>query len=90
MGADVIITDTWVSMGMSENAHRLKKFENFQINKNLLDKTLKGTFVLHCLPAHRGEEITDDIIDGKNSLVLTEAENRLYTHQSILLWCLNL
>lgn len=90
VGADVIITDTWVSMGMSENAHRLKKFENFQINKNLLDKTLKGTFVLHCLPAHRGEEITDDIIDGKNSLVWTEAENRLYTHQSILLWCLNL
>lgn len=89
-GADVIITDTWVSMGMKHNLNRLKKFKNFQLNSKLVNKTKKDSFILHCLPAHRGEEITDEIIDGKNSLVWDEAENRLYTHQSILLWCLGL
>lgn len=88
-GADVIITDTWVSMGMSEDPKRIKKFKNFQINTKLLEKTMKKTYVLHCLPAHRGCEITNEIIDGENSLVWNEAENRLYTHQSILLWCLS-
>jgi ornithine carbamoyltransferase len=89
-GADVIITDTWVSMGMNQNLNRLKKFKNFQLNSKLVNKTKKDSFILHCLPAHRGEEITNEIIDGKNSLVWDEAENRLYTHQSILLWCLDL
>ena len=89
-GADVIITDTWVSMGMNQNLNRLKKFKNFQLNSKLVNKTEKDSFILHCLPAHRGEEITNEIIDGKNSLVWDEAENRLYTHQSILLWCLDL
>ncbi len=88
-GADVIITDTWVSMGMSEDPKRIKKFKNFQINTKLLEKTMKKTYILHCLPAHRGSEITNEIIDGENSLVWNEAENRLYTHQSILLWCLS-
>jgi len=87
-GADVIITDTWVSMGMDQNLNRLKKFKKFQLNSKLVNKTKKKSFILHCLPAHRGEEITNEIIDGKNSLVWDEAENRLYTHQSILLWCL--
>ena len=89
-GADVIITDTWVSMGMNQNLNRLKKFKNFQLNSKLVKKTEKDSFILHCLPAHRGEEITNEIIDGKNSLVWDEAENRLYTHQSILIWCLDL
>ena len=89
-GADVIITDTWVSMGMNQNLNRLKKFKNFQLNSKLVNKTEKESFILHCLPAHRGEEITNEIIDGKNSLVWDEAENRLYTHQSILIWCLDL
>ena len=87
-GADVIITDTWVSMGMDQSMNRLKKFKKFQLNSKLVNKTKKKSFILHCLPAHRGEEITNEIIDGKNSLVWDEAENRLYTHQSILLWCL--
>ena len=87
-GADVVITDTWVSMGMDQNLNRLKKFKKFQLNSKLVNKTKKKSFILHCLPAHRGEEITNEIIDGKNSLVWDEAENRLYTHQSILLWCL--
>ena len=88
VGADVVITDTWVSMGMSNNPRRLEKFKDFQINASLLEKTKKLTYILHCLPAHRGCEITDEVIDGENSLVWTEAENRLYVHQSILLWCL--
>ena len=89
-GADVVITDTWVSMGMDQNLNRLKKFKKFQLNSKLVNKTEKDSFILHCLPAHRGEEITNEIIDGKNSLVWDEAENRLYTHQSILIWCLDL
>ena len=88
LNADVIITDTWVSMGMKSNPKRVKKFEKFQINKDLLKQTGRDTYFLHCLPAHRGCEVTDEIIDGENSLVWTEAENRLYAHQSILLWCL--
>ena len=89
-GADVIVTDTWVSMGMKEDPKRLKKFERFQVNMSLMEKTQKQTLFLHCLPAHRGCEVTDEIIDGRNSLVWSEAENRLYAHQAILLWCLNL
>tara|TARA_B100000900_G_scaffold382135_1_gene369096 strand:+ start:74 stop:976 length:903 start_codon:yes stop_codon:yes gene_type:complete len=86
--ADVIITDTWVSMGMKSDPVRLAKFKKFQINKNLFCKTNRKTYFLHCLPAHRGCEVTDEIIDSKNSLVWSEAENRLYAHQAILLWCL--
>ena len=86
--ADVVVTDTWVSMGMKNSPERLKKFKKFQINKELLSKTNKKTFFLHCLPAHRGCEVTDEVIDGENSLVWNEAENRLYVHQAILLWCL--
>ena len=86
--ADVIITDTWVSMGMEDNPERLRKFKNFQINNKLISETNRETYFLHCLPAHRGCEVTDEIIDGKNSLVWNEAENRLYAHQAILLWCL--
>tara|TARA_B100000963_G_C22610313_1_gene664559 strand:- start:421 stop:1326 length:906 start_codon:yes stop_codon:yes gene_type:complete len=89
-GADVIVTDTWVSMGMENDPERIKKFEKFQVNKELLEKTNKETFFLHCLPAHRGSEVTNEIIDGENSLVWREAENRLYAHQAILLWCLNI
>ncbi|MBS91702.1 MAG: ornithine carbamoyltransferase [Rickettsiales bacterium] len=88
IGADVLITDTWVSMGMKDKKKRLEKFKAFQINSKLMKLTKKKTFFLHCLPAHRGCEVTDEIIDGKNSLVWSEAENRLYVHQSILLWCL--
>ena len=73
---------------MKKKENIIQKFKKFQINKSLLKKTKKPTKVLHCLPAHRGQEITDDIIDGKYSLVWDEAENRLYAHQAILLWCL--
>ena len=87
-GADVLITDTWESMGMKKTDNTLKYFKKFQINSNLLKQTKKKTFILHCLPAHRGNEITNEVIDGKHSLVWNEAQNRLYAHQSILFWCL--
>ena len=86
--SDVVITDTWVSMGMKKNPDKINKFKDFQINKELLTNSKKDIYFLHCLPAHRGVEVSDEIIDGKNSLVWDEAENRLYIHQSILLWCL--
>ena len=73
---------------MNKQDDTLKKFKKFQINSSLLNKTQKKSLILHCLPAHRGNEITDEIIDGKNSLVWNEAQNRLYAHQSILFWCL--
>ena len=76
-------------MGMKDDPDRIKKFKKFQVNKKLLGKTNKKTFFLHCLPAHRGYEVTNEIIDGESSLVWSEAENRLYAHQAILLWCLN-
>ena len=88
IGADVLITDTWESMGMNKQDDTLKKFKKFQINSSLLNKTQRKSLILHCLPAHRGNEITDEIIDGKYSLVWNEAQNRLYAHQSILFWCL--
>ena len=87
-GADVLITDTWESMGMKKKDNTLKHFKKFQINSNLLKQTKKKTFILHCLPSHRGNEITNEVIDGKHSLVWNEAQNRLYAHQSILFWCL--
>jgi|TARA_B100000287_G_scaffold434622_1_gene499612 ornithine carbamoyltransferase len=86
--SDVIITDTWESMGVKKNKKILQSFEKFRVDSKLMAKTKKKTSFLHCLPAHRGSEVTDEIIDGENSLVWDEAQNRLYAHQAILLWCL--
>ncbi len=86
--ADVVITDTWESMGIKKDKQMLKNFHKFRVDAQLMSQTTKDSFFLHCLPAHRGCEVTNEIIDGKNSLVWDEAQNRLYAHQSILLWCL--
>jgi len=86
--ADVVITDTWESMGVKKDKQKLKKFHKFRVDSKLMSQAKKDSFFLHCLPAHRGCEVTDEIIDGKNSLVWDEAQNRLYAHQSILMWCL--
>jgi ornithine carbamoyltransferase len=89
-GADVLYTDTWVSMGQEAEAdERRKTFNNYQINDELLRKTGKKTIVLHCLPAHRGEEITDAVIDGSQSAVFQQAENRLHAQKAILVHLLN-
>ena len=75
-------------MGQKKDKKKLKNFSKFRVDSKLISKTNKSSFFLHCLPAHRGSEVTNEIIDGKNSLVWDEAQNRLYAHQSILLWCL--
>ena len=86
----MVITDTWSSMGTKESKVRLSKFSKYQVNKKLMDIAKKNAIFLHCMPAHRGQEVTSDVIDGKNSLVLEEAFNRLHVQKSILLWCLNM
>ncbi len=85
--ADVIYTDVWTSMGQeAEREERLQKFAPFQVNAALLAKAPKHAKVLHCLPAHRGEEVTDDVLDGPQSAVFDQAENRLHAQKAILEW----
>jgi ornithine carbamoyltransferase len=83
--ADAIYTDVWVSMGQEEKAEEKKeKFKGYQLNSKLLSCAKKDAIVLHCMPAHRGEEITDDVIDGPQSAVFDQAENRLHTQKALL------
>jgi ornithine carbamoyltransferase len=85
INADVLYTDVWTSMGQeTEHKERKKIFKNYQINKKLLGEAKKDAIVMHCLPAHRGEEITADVIDGPHSVVIDEAENRLHVQKAIL------
>ncbi|GAA4679859.1 ornithine carbamoyltransferase [Gordonia humi] len=88
-GADVLVTDTWVSMGQEgDGLDRVGPFRPYQINDALLGRAAHGAIVLHCLPAHRGEEITDEVIDGPASVVFDEAENRLHAQKALLTWLL--
>jgi ornithine carbamoyltransferase len=88
-GADVVVTDTWTSMGQeNDGLDRVRPFRPFQVNGDLLSLADPGVVVLHCLPAHRGHEITDDVIDGPKSAVWDEAENRLHAQKALLVWLL--
>jgi ornithine carbamoyltransferase len=88
-GVDVIVTDTWTSMGQeNDGLDRVRPFRPFQINGELLKLADPDAVVLHCLPAHRGHEITDDVIDGPQSAVWDEAENRLHAQKALLVWLL--
>ena len=86
-GADCVITDTWVSMGDTDHDERLEALEPFQVDANLMGEAAREAVFLHCLPAHRGEEVTDEVIDGPQSLIWDEAENRIHAQKSILAWC---
>jgi len=87
--ADVIYTDTWTSMGQEkEAARRRRDFKEFQLNKAMLKHASRDALVMHCLPAHRGEEITDEVIDGPQSVVLDQAENRLHAQKAVMVWLL--
>jgi ornithine carbamoyltransferase len=88
-GADVLVTDTWTSMGQeNDGLDRVGPFRAFQISVELLARADSEAVVLHCLPAHRGEEITDEVIDGPHSAVWDEAENRLHAQKALLVWLL--
>ena len=87
-GADCVITDSWVSMHDADAASRHNLLQPYQVNRRLMAAAGPNARFMHCLPAHRGEEVTDEVIDGPHSLVLEEAENRLHIQKSILLHCL--
>ena len=88
-GADALITDCWVSMGDTDADERMALLKPYQIDDALMSKAKDNALFLHCLPAHRGEEMTSSVIDGPQSVVFDEAENRLHAQKAVLAWCLN-
>ena len=86
-GANAVISDAWVSMGDVDHAARVEAFAPFQVDQALMDVSAPGSVFLHCLPAHRGEEVTAEVIDGPRSRVWDAAENRIHAQKSILAWC---
>ena len=86
-GADCVVTDTWVSMGQEHRARGHNVFTPYQVNETLMARAKPDALFMHCLPAHRGEEVTDEVIDGPNSVVFDEAENRLHAQKAVLAWC---
>ena len=88
-GCDCVVTDTWVSMGDKDGQRRHNVLKRYQVNTRLMALANPRAVFMHCLPAHRGQEVTDEVIDGPQSVVFDEAENRLHAHKGILAWCLN-
>jgi ornithine carbamoyltransferase len=86
--ADAVVTDCWVSMGDEDEGRRHNLLKPYQVNNRLMAVAAKDAVFMHCLPAHRGEEVTDEVIDGPQSVVFDEAENRLHAQKGILAWCL--
>ncbi|HVU19788.1 MAG TPA: ornithine carbamoyltransferase [Rhizomicrobium sp.] len=86
--ADCVVSDAWVSMGDEDATKRHNLLAAYQVNARLMAEADKDAIFMHCLPAHRGEEVTDDVIDGPQSVVFDEAENRLHAQKAILKWCL--
>lgn len=86
-GADCVVTDTWISMGQTDGARRKALLEPYTVDAALMAKAAKGAIFMHCLPAYRGHEVAAEVIDGPQSAVLDEAENRLHVQKAILAWC---
>lgn len=86
-GADCVVTDTWVSMGQSDAARRKKTLAPYAVNAKLMSKAAKGAIFMHCLPAYRGHEVSEEVLEGPQSVVFDEAENRLHAQKAILAWC---
>jgi ornithine carbamoyltransferase len=87
-GADCVVTDTWVSMGDKDGKKRHNVLKPYQINRSLMKLAKPDAIFMHCMPVHRGEEATDEVIDGPQSVMFDEAENRLHAQKGILTWCL--
>ncbi|MCY0093369.1 ornithine carbamoyltransferase [Hoeflea ulvae] len=87
-GADCVITDTWVSMNQEHKARGHNVFLPYQVNESLMAKANPDALFMHCLPAHRGEEVTDGVMDGPQSVVFDEAENRLHAQKAVMRWCM--
>lgn len=87
LNADVVITDTWVSMGQEKDNDKLQELAPFQVNTDLMSHAKKDTIFTHCLPAYRGFEVEDKVIDSPNSIIFKEAHNRLHAQKAIMLWC---
>jgi ornithine carbamoyltransferase len=85
-GAQVVVTDTWISMGQEHVHNKLAAMAPYQVDETLMARAASGATFLHCLPAHRGEEVTDPVIDGPQSAVWDEAENRIHAQKSVLRW----
>jgi ornithine carbamoyltransferase len=85
--ADVVVTDTWISMGQAHAEEKLAAMMPYQVTPEIMAAAAPEAVFLHCLPAHRGEEVVDAVIDGPQSAVWDEAENRLHAQKSVLLWC---
>ncbi len=89
-GADIVLTDCWVSMHNSDAGIREQLLTPYQVNAGVMKRAAKNAIFLHCLPAHRGEEVTDSVLDGPQSAAWDEAENRMHAHKAILCWCMGL
>lgn len=87
-GVDCVVTDTWVSMGQTDGARRKKMLEPYGVDAKMMKAAGKDAIFMHCLPAYRGKEVSEDVIDGPQSVVFDEAENRLHVQKAILAWCL--
>ena len=87
-GADCIVTDTWVSMGQTDGARRKQLLKPYAVDEALMAKAAKGAIFMHCLPAYRGHEVSEAVLEGPQSVVFDEAENRLHAQKAILAWCL--
>ena len=88
-GADCVVTDTWVSMNQDDGETRHNLLAPYRVDRRLMANAKSDAIFMHCLPAHRGDEVTAEVIDGPNSVVWDEAENRLHAQKGILTWCLD-